>query len=72
MLKEGNKIVEAIQTTWELTAENRERETAGLLEAMEKFDLKKGTILTNDREENITVSGKKLTIKPVWKWLLEK
>jgi len=71
VIKEGNKIVEAIQVTWRLTHENRERETAGLIEAMDKFNLKKGTILTYDQKQEITAQNKKIAIKPAWQWLLE-
>ncbi|MDD5163513.1 MAG: ATP-binding protein [Candidatus ainarchaeum sp.] len=71
VIKQGNQIVEAIQATWKLTPENREREMAGLIETMNKFKLKKGIILTNDQEEKIAVSGKKITIMPTWKWMLE-
>lgn len=71
VIKEGNRIAEAMQVTWKLTAENRERETAGLMEAMKKFGLKGGIILTSDQEEKISVPGKKITVKPAWKWFLE-
>lgn len=71
VIKDGSKIVEAMQVAWKLTPENREREISGLIEAMKKFKLKKGTILTNDQEEEITSNGKKIVIKQVWKWLLE-
>ncbi len=70
-IKEGSKIVEAIQVTWEITSENREREIAGLTEAMDKFGLKKGTILTNDQEQEIKAGGKKISVKPTWKWMLD-
>lgn len=71
VVKEGNKIVQAIQVTWTITPENSEREKGGLIEAMNKFDLKKGTILTSDQEETMNIQGKKILIKPTWKWLLE-
>ena len=65
-------INEAIQVCYELTRENREREVQGLIEAMNKFKLKKGLILTYDQEEEIKLNkNKKIIIKPVWKWLLE-
>ena len=49
-----NKIVkEAVQVCWNLTQTNRERELNGLLEAMDKFKLKTGLILTDDQEEKI-------------------
>ena len=39
---------------------------------MDKFKLKEGFILTYDQEEEINLKGKKVIVKPVWKWLLEK
>jgi len=71
VIKEGSKITEAIQASWKLTSENRERELAGLMEAMEKFKLKKGLIITNDQVEEILFKGKKIVVMPAWKWLLE-
>jgi len=65
-------IKEAIQVCYEITRENRDREINGLLEALNKFKLKEGLILTYDQEEEIKLSrNKKVIIKPVWKWLLE-
>ncbi len=66
-----NNAIEAIQVTYELTAGNKEREIDGLLEAMEKTKAEKGTIITLDQEQQITEKGKKITVKPVWKWLIE-
>lgn len=65
-------INEAIQVCFELTRENREREFEGLREAMDKFKLKEGLILTYDQEEEISEGKKKIIVKPVWKWLLDK
>ena len=70
VIKEGNKITEAIQVTRELNPKNKERETEGLVEAMEKFKLKKAIIITNDQDENININGKKISVRPAWKWLL--
>jgi len=42
-----------------------------LLEAMEYFKLKNGLILSYDQETNITLDKKKISVKPVWKWILE-
>src|SRR3989344_549626 len=71
VLKEGTNLVEAIQVCYELNPGNQEREKAGLLEAMKKLKIKKGLILTLEQEEELNLSGKKISIKPVWKWLLE-
>ena len=74
VLKEGRKIVEAIQVTDNISNEQiREREISGLFEAMNKYELNKGTILVFDgREEEKKVKGKKIIFLPLWKWLLTK
>ena len=40
------------------------------MEAMEKFKLKEGLILTYDQEDELEIKNKKVKILPVWKWLL--
>lgn len=70
IIRDRKKISAAFQVCYELTVENRERECGGLLEAMEKFGLTKGTILTYDQEEEIPAGGKTIVVVPVWKWLL--
>ncbi|MBI5553391.1 MAG: ATP-binding protein [Candidatus Diapherotrites archaeon] len=70
MVKKEREL-EAIQVTHELRATNRERELNGLLEAMKATKATQGTILTFDQEEEITAEGKKISVKPAWKWLLE-
>ncbi len=71
VIKEGNKIAEAIQVTWELKQENREREITGLVEALKKFNLKNGLMLTCDQKTEFKKENKKITVKPAWQWLLE-
>ena len=71
VLAENREITKAVQVCWELNDQNREREFGGLLEAMEKFKLYEGLILTHDQEEKKTMGGKKITVMPVFKWLLE-
>jgi len=71
VIKEGTKIIQAIQACYDLTEENKERELAGLSEAMEKFKLKEGLILTYDQEDEIKYRDKKIRVIPVWKWLME-
>lgn len=74
VLKEGRKIVEAIQVTDNISiSETKEREINGLLEALDKYNLNKGTILVFDsREEEKKLDGKKITFLPIQKWLLAK
>ena len=72
LVKEKTKIIEAIQVTKELALTNEKRELGGLLEAMEKYKLKTGFILTENQEEERRIGNKRIHIVPVWKWLLEK
>ena len=73
VIKDGTKITQVIQCCYELTKDNREREIAGLTEAMDKFKVKEGLILTYDQEEEISLKrNKKVIVKSVWKWVLEK
>ena len=71
LIREGNKIKEAIQVAYEVDEKNKEREINGLIEALIKFKLKKGMIITFDQQEEIKLEGKTIILKPVWKWLLE-
>ncbi len=71
VIREKNKIIEAIQVCYELNNLNKEREINGLLETMSNFHLKEGLLLTFDKEDKILLNGKKIIIKPVWKWMLE-
>ncbi|MBI1970269.1 ATP-binding protein [Candidatus Woesearchaeota archaeon] len=66
VVKEGRKIIETIQVCTALSDENKKREIAGLQEAMHRFGVKKGIILTLEQEEKIG----NILVLPVWKWLL--
>lgn len=70
ILKRSNEL-EAVQVTYALTPTTKDREINGLLEAMGEIKASKGLILTFDQEENIQKDGKRINVKPVWKWLLE-
>lgn len=71
ILKEKNKPCEAIQVTLALEPQNREREINGLLEAMRQYKLKNGVILTLEESAEIETEGKKILVKPIWRWMLE-
>jgi len=71
IIKEREKISKVIQVCFDFNEENKEREIGGLVEAMNEFKLKEGVILTNNQEDEFLIDGKKVIIKPVWKWLLE-
>lgn len=70
VIKEKEKITKAFQVCFEYTEENKEREIGGLVEALKKFKLKEGLILTYNQEDNFAVDGLKIKLMSVWKWLL--
>ncbi|MEK6952584.1 MAG: ATP-binding protein [Nanoarchaeota archaeon] len=70
LIRKGNKIKEIIQVTYELNEKNKEREVRGLIEALNKFKLREGLILTYGQEDSFEEGGKKIKVIPVWKWLL--
>jgi len=71
VVKEGAKVMEAIQVCHTLNNANRERELGGLIEAMNKFKLKESMILTHEQEEELKIKGKKIIVLPVWRWLIK-
>ena len=71
LVKERNGIRMAIQVTFELREDNKVRETGGLLEAMEEFQLSEGLIITFDQEDEFVQNHKRILVKPAWKWVEE-
>ena len=72
VIKENLKITKAIQVSLELSNPKlKQREIEGLLDAMGKYKLKQGYILTLENEEIIKKGGKIIIIKPIWQFLLE-
>lgn len=69
LVKEGAKIKQALQVCYELNEDNKNREINGLIEAIEKFNLREGLIITFDQDDEFEVKGRKIIAKPVWKWL---
>jgi len=72
LIKEKEKITQAIQVCYHLTEQNKNRELNGLFEALNKFKLNEGLILTYNQDDHFEIKGKKIKVLPVWKWLLEK
>ncbi len=71
VMKEKNRIMEAIQVSWSVYDQTtKERELTGLLDALNTYDLQEGIILTEDEEDEMMIMGKKVKILPTWKWLL--
>ena len=68
IISEKNKATKAIQVTYSLDSDNEKRETTGLVEAMEKLDIRKGLVITMDQEDTSTIQGKNIEIVPAYKW----
>ena len=71
IVRDGAKVTQSIQVCYNFSKENKDREVKGLLEALFKFRLKEGLIITFGQEEMFEQEGKKVKVIPVWKWLLE-
>lgn len=64
-----NTISDIIQVTFDMSDENtKKREIKGLIEACKNFDLKSGTIITFDSEDELIENGIKIKIIPFYKW----
>ncbi len=70
IVKEKNAITQAIQVCYDLNEDNKKREIDGLIEALEKFDLSEGLILTYDQQDVLEILGKTIAVVPAWRWFL--
>lgn len=72
VIKEELEILKAIQVTKSLDDdETKKREIAGLIDAMNKYNLKERLILTQDNELEFIQDKFKIKVMPIYKWLLE-
>ncbi|MCL6493807.1 MAG: ATP-binding protein [Ignavibacterium sp.] len=65
------KIIAAYQVTTELNELNKEREINGLIEAMKKYRLKKGVILTLEQKDYLKQDNLEIFIEPAWQFMLK-
>ena len=72
VIKEKDKITKAFQVCFDFNEDNKDREINGLLEALEKFNLKEGILLTYKQDDEFRIKDKIIKVLPVWRWLLEK
>ena len=70
VVRQGMRITEAYQVTVSMADERtRNREIAGLHEAMDTYSLSVGYILTmEDKEDILLEDGRKVCILPAWEW----
>ena len=68
MRNRSRLLVQVCESMAEL--QTRKREVTALSEAMTELDLKIGTIVTRNEEEEIIVDAGKINVVPVWRFLL--
>lgn len=61
---QNKKIRECIQVCHEVTDENLQRETSGLIEALNTFGLEVGSIITSHQKDKLTISDKTIHLIP--------
>lgn len=68
---EGGKVTGVYQVSYSVReARTKTRETNALIRALICFDLKEGTIITENQEMEETLKGFRIRYMPVWKFLL--
>ncbi len=72
IVRHGINITDAYQVTWSISdPQTREREIAGLREAMRAYSLSKGYVITFEGKETISFEdGTVVEVIPAWEWLL--
>ncbi|MBU1198330.1 MAG: ATP-binding protein [Nanoarchaeota archaeon] len=68
VIKEKGEITQAYQVCYELNEHNQNREINGLKEAMKKFKLKKGIILTLEQKDEF----ENISVIPAYEWMKNK
>lgn len=73
LVRKGLHISDAYQVTLKMDSpQTREREIAGVREAMQAYSLSKGYILTFEGKETINFDdGTIVEVIPVWEWILQ-
>ena len=72
IVRSNGSVTEALQVTVSLKdSMTKDREEAGLLAAMDAFELKEGTIITLDEMEEKTLpDGRQIHVIPFYRWCL--
>jgi len=72
VVKYGMDIKELIQVCWDMSAKTEKREIRALNAAMEYFNLRKSTIITEDTLKEEQIGANVIEFVPLWLWLLKK
>lgn len=73
IVRNGTHITQVYQVTVSLflSPQTREREIAGLMEAMISYQLNEGYIITMEEKEELNLQGHDIHIIPAWEWMLK-
>ncbi|MBI4042553.1 MAG: ATP-binding protein [Deltaproteobacteria bacterium] len=72
VIKSGLSVSRLIQVCWNIEDEKtKKRELGSLVTAMEELHISHAAIITEEREGEILLNQKRVTLIPLWKWLLE-
>ena len=68
IVRSRHAATEAVQACTRLTDESRDRETEGIVKAMEACSLQSGTIVTESQRDTIVVGKRHIDVVPFWQW----
>ena len=72
MVCKGNRVIQAIQVSYDISAEkSRKREIKGLLIAAEQTKCDNLLLLTDHESGTIVEAGRQIKIQPVYEWSIE-
>ena len=68
IVRRRHAVTDAIQACTRLTDEAKDREIDGLVRAMEACSLSRGTIVTENQRDTISVGDRRIDVVPFWEW----
>ena len=72
VVKEGLKIQELMQVSWDISSfATAEREIKNLLRAGKELNCNRLILISESKEAVEKIGGQKIVFIPLWKWLLE-
>ena len=71
LIQRGTQIMQAIQVTASITSKNQERELDGLVNAMDKFNVPTGVVISLEQRAEIEHKGRTIQVFPIYEWLLD-
>lgn len=70
VIQDRGVVTQLFQVTFLFDENNRDREVAGIAEAMDALNCNRGTIITVSQDELINYKGKEIEVVSAWRWLL--